>query len=139
MVASIKPEYLLDAKDYQRWQIIKQRLQEQENPSGVTVDHSKPKNKRKEAIKFKSLSRRAWTDILAQLVKVNKFFNFFRKHRIELLFLGTTFICSITSASFSDKLCSIQTVSLERNYCFLFLENLSKKSGSLEVDYNGAA
>ena len=70
MVASVKPEYLLDAKDYQCWQRIQQRVMTQEDSSGAAVQRTGAKDKRKEAIKYEMLSGRAWTDLLAQLVKV---------------------------------------------------------------------
>ncbi|XP_057307230.1 cilia and flagella-associated protein 47-like isoform X2 [Hydractinia symbiolongicarpus] len=56
MVASIKPEYLLDAEDYNYYQRTKD---------------SEEKHKFNDSeVKFEMLSRKAWTDLLLQIIKV---------------------------------------------------------------------
>lgn len=60
MVASIKPEYLLDAEDYSYYQ--------------RTKDSEKNHKFNDSEGKFELLSRKAWTDLLLQIIKVSQHF-----------------------------------------------------------------
>jgi len=66
MLSHVKPEDLLDAADYRRWQKIQGKLQglEEEdlaNDSGTS---------KMEEAEFEAVSSQAWTHILSQIVKV---------------------------------------------------------------------
>jgi len=55
-VSHIKPEYLLEPRDYRQWM----KIQTSGSGEQSTVDD----------VLFESLSKRAWMDVLLQLVKV---------------------------------------------------------------------
>ena len=70
-IASIKPEYLMTPADYKRWVRLQKELEAKKNKGGHR--ENKPKTEEEEAIEdqlFEAVSKRAWTDVLLQLVKV---------------------------------------------------------------------
>ncbi len=70
-VASIKPEYLMEPSDYRRWTQLQKEIEAKKHQSGrreirMTTEED-------EAIEdqlFEAVSKRSWTDILLQLLKV---------------------------------------------------------------------
>ena len=70
-VSSIKPEYLMEPSDYKQWVKLQQDIEIERHRSGHC--DIKLKTEEEEAIEeqlFEAVSKRAWTDILLQLVKV---------------------------------------------------------------------
>lgn len=70
MMSHVKPEDLLDAADYRRWQKIQRKLQgteEEEEEEKLSNDGS---SYNMEEAHFEACSTQAWTHILSQLVKV---------------------------------------------------------------------
>ena len=68
MLSHVKPEDLLDATDYQRWQKIPRKLQGTEGDD-LPSDSSPIKM---EEAQFEAKSAQAWTHILSQLIKVTQ-------------------------------------------------------------------
>ena len=69
-VASVKPEYLMEPKDYKTWVQLQKDLDAQKHQGGHR--ETKPKTEEEEAIEdqlFEAVSKRAWTDVLLQLLK----------------------------------------------------------------------
>ncbi|XP_071954714.1 cilia- and flagella-associated protein 47-like isoform X2 [Antedon mediterranea] len=70
-VASIKPEYLFEPDDYQRYMMIQQKLQEKvEGKSQVSPLQALRVDTTLDEGLFESVSKRAWTDLLLQSIKV---------------------------------------------------------------------
>ena len=67
MLSPVKPEDLLDAADYRRWQKIQRKLQGTEEEEKLSNDGS---SYNMEEAHFEACSTQAWTHILSQLVKV---------------------------------------------------------------------
>lgn len=70
-VASVKPEYLMEPRDYKCWVQLQREVEMKKNKSGHW--ETKPKTEEDEAIEdqlFEAVSKRAWTDILMQILKV---------------------------------------------------------------------
>ncbi|XP_072178621.1 cilia- and flagella-associated protein 47-like [Diadema setosum] len=71
-VAGIKPEYLFEPQDYQRWMKLQEQVREkkkamQEGKSTVAITiEEEPLDE----TLFESVSKRAWTDLLLQTIKV---------------------------------------------------------------------
>ena len=69
-VSSIKPEYLMEVADYKVWAKLQKAIQAYKSSSGHVTS---PKTEEEEALEdqlFEAVSKRAWTDILMQLLKV---------------------------------------------------------------------
>ncbi|XP_074645875.1 cilia and flagella-associated protein 47-like isoform X2 [Tubulanus polymorphus] len=69
-VASIKPEYLMELNDYKQWLLFQRSLEDERNKDGIV--ENKVLTVEEEAIEdqlFEAVSKRAWTDILLQLLK----------------------------------------------------------------------
>ena len=71
-VSSIKPEYLMEPQDYKVWMHLQCHLEAERNKSGHR-DGTRLKTEEEETIEdqlFEAVSKRAWTDVLLQLLKV---------------------------------------------------------------------
>ncbi|XP_070567350.1 cilia- and flagella-associated protein 47-like [Ptychodera flava] len=72
-VAFIKPEYLLGPKDYRRWvklqEHIKSQKRERESRQKAKIEIEVTESVLDEAL-FESVSKRAWTDLILQILKV---------------------------------------------------------------------
>ena len=71
-VASIKPEYLMEPRDYKEWVKLQRAIDAKRHASGHR--DVKLKTEEEEAIEdqlFDAVSKRAWTDVLLQLLKVS--------------------------------------------------------------------
>lgn len=70
-VASVKPEYLMEPADYKMWVKLQKEMEARKNKSGHR--ETKLKTEEEEAIEdqlYEAVSKRAWTDVLLQLLKV---------------------------------------------------------------------
>ena len=71
-VASVKPEYLLEPRDYHLWkQMQKQLKMELEKQGEDTTGLPDDEEEELEEDVFELVSKRAWTDVLLQLLKVD--------------------------------------------------------------------
>ncbi|XP_071992034.1 cilia- and flagella-associated protein 47 isoform X2 [Engystomops pustulosus] len=69
-LAHIKPEYLFEPLDYERWIQIQAQIQKLQPSSKKTADHLDINLHRINNKIFQSMSKRVWTDILLQIYKV---------------------------------------------------------------------
>jgi hypothetical protein len=70
-VASIKPEYLLEPRDYHLWKQMQKQLKLELTKQGEeTQAKNMEEEEELEEDVFEAVSKRAWTDILLQLLKV---------------------------------------------------------------------
>ncbi|XP_033113331.1 cilia- and flagella-associated protein 47-like isoform X2 [Anneissia japonica] len=70
-VASIKPEYLFEPNDYQRYMKMQFNIQEKlESKSQVSPLQALQVDTTLDQVLFESVSKRAWTDLLLQSIKV---------------------------------------------------------------------
>lgn len=70
-MSSIKPEYLMELADYKHWVALQKEIEIERHRCG----HRDAKMKTEEEVAiedqvFEAVSKRAWTDILLQLLKV---------------------------------------------------------------------
>lgn len=71
-VASIKPEYLMEPRDYKTWVLLQREIESQKaskSPASLGI-----KTEEEEALEdqlFEAVSKRAWTDILLQILRVS--------------------------------------------------------------------
>ena len=63
-IAAIKPEYLLELKDYKHWLKMEKR-----NLAKMSVEE-KAEQELQDDILFEVLSKRSWMDLLMQILKV---------------------------------------------------------------------
>lgn len=71
-MASIKPEYLMEPQEYRTWMRIQRQIEAHKNKSGHRSG-LRAKTVEEETIEdqlFEAVSKRAWTDVLLQLLKV---------------------------------------------------------------------
>ena len=70
-VASVKPEYLMDTKDYHLWKQIQAQFKIELEKKGDQTEADKVDTEEElEDDVFEAVSKRAWTDILLQIYKV---------------------------------------------------------------------
>lgn len=72
-MASIQPEYLLSAQDFAVWRQLQQEVKQALEENGQEEEAKKIhiSDYMEEDI-FEAVSKRAWTDILLQILKVSK-------------------------------------------------------------------
>ncbi|EDO32806.1 predicted protein, partial [Nematostella vectensis] len=70
LLAHVTPENLLSPEDYKRWRRIQRGMRDTDAPLDEEIVDREMAAARKELSKFNSVSRRAWTDVLAQIIKV---------------------------------------------------------------------
>lgn len=70
-VASIKPEYLLEPRDYHLWKQMQKQLKLELAKQGEVNQANKMEEEEElEEDVFEAVSKRSWTDVLLQLLKV---------------------------------------------------------------------
>lgn len=71
-VASVKPEYLMEPRDYHLWKQMQKQLKMElvKQGEGEQADKIQEDEEELEEDVFEAVSKRAWTDILLQLLKV---------------------------------------------------------------------
>ena len=71
-VANVKPEYLFEPQDYQRWVKLQERIRERKKAQqqGKSTVAIRVQEAPLDEILFESVSKRAWTDLLLQTLKV---------------------------------------------------------------------
>jgi hypothetical protein len=72
-VMSIKPEYLMEPQVYKHWAQLQKDIEAKKNKTGRRDIRVKTEDE--EALEeqlFEAVSKRAWTDVLLQLLKVQK-------------------------------------------------------------------
>ena len=70
MVSSIKPEFLLTNLDYDRWLNLEEQIEGFQSTSPIVDMKQSRENLLKEQERYELISRRAWTDVLLQTIKV---------------------------------------------------------------------
>ena len=68
---SIKPEYLMEPLDYKHWAQLQKDIEQKKNKTGRR--EIRVKTEEEESLEdqlFEAVSKRAWTDVLLQLLKV---------------------------------------------------------------------
>ncbi|XP_033635373.1 cilia- and flagella-associated protein 47-like isoform X1 [Asterias rubens] len=70
-VANIKPEYLFEPQDYQRWVKLQEQIRERKKAQqqGKSIVAIRIQEAPLDEILFESVSKRAWTDLLLQTLK----------------------------------------------------------------------
>ena len=70
-MASVKPEYLMESKDYHLWKQIQTQLRLELEKKGDPKEAEKLDTEEElDDEVFEAVSKRAWTDILLQIFKV---------------------------------------------------------------------
>ncbi|XP_022089961.1 cilia- and flagella-associated protein 47-like isoform X2 [Acanthaster planci] len=71
-IANIKPEYLFEPQDYQRWVKLQEQIRERKKAQqqGKSTVAIRIQEAPLDEILFESVSKRAWTDLLLQTLKV---------------------------------------------------------------------
>ena len=85
-MANIKPEYLFEPQDYQRWVKLQEQIRERKKAQqqGKSIVAIRIQEAPLDEILFESVSKRAWTDLLLQTLKVSSRGDFYH------LFLSCT-------------------------------------------------
>ncbi len=84
-MSSIKPEYLMEPGDYKMWVQLQKDIQAKKNKTGHRDIRTKTEDEETiEEQLFEAVSKRAWTDVMLQLLKVTHAFNFLRKKQTML-------------------------------------------------------
>ena len=71
-MSSIKPEYLMEPEDYKLWSQYQRVVQNRKSKNGGHLEVNR-KTEEEEAMEdqlFEAVSKRAWTDICLQILKV---------------------------------------------------------------------
>lgn len=72
-VASVKPEYLLEPRDYHLWKQMQKQLKLELAKQGEVNQANKMEEEEElEEDVFEAVSKRSWTDVLLQLLKVKE-------------------------------------------------------------------
>ena len=69
-MSSIKPEYLMEPNDYKVWSKLQRAIAAKKQPNGYKEILKTEEEEALEDQLFEAVSKRAWTDILLQLLKV---------------------------------------------------------------------
>ena len=74
-VANMKPEYLFEPQDYQRWMKLQEHVREQKRAEqqGKSTIAIRVEEAPLDENLFQSVSKRAWTDLILQTLKVIRF------------------------------------------------------------------
>ena len=73
-VANMKPEYLFEPQDYQRWMKLQEHVREKKRAEqqGKSTIAIRVEEAPLDESLFQSVSKRAWTDLILQTLKVIK-------------------------------------------------------------------